>query len=68
MGVFDEVMMPGVLFYVCLECTRGAWRMASSLVGAVDVWRLGAVSSGKLFVSLLNMVDSACRALVCRPG
>ena len=48
-----------------MQClVDGFW----SGIGGVDVWRVGAASSGKLFVPPLNIVDSACSAFVCRPG
>ena len=42
-GAFSGVTMPGALFCVCLKCSCSAWRMASGLVGVVDVWRVGAI-------------------------
>jgi len=51
-------MMPRVLLCVRLEYTRGARRIASSLVGVMERCQTRLSSGDKLSVSPLNIVDN----------
>ena len=67
-GVGLAGMIPGVLLCVTRWCTCGVWRIFSGSVGFVEVCGICIVSSGKCYVSPLNILANASKAFVCSPG